>query len=227
MNMRSIWVSCKDFFAVLQKIVRFIFAPPICFACRHFLTKDAILCSDCDAHVVPVAPKLVYINKYYDVTIYAMCRYNEPLKRMLYAKYYSGHGTFDVLGDLMWQKTIISQLAIDCFIPIPLHWTRHAKRGFNQAHIIANRLSKHAQVPVYAMVCRIKKTEYQARIEQELRNENVHDAFAIKQGFDVKDKHVMLVDDLCTTAATVVAVAKVIAKQRPASISLVVACRAL
>jgi len=146
---------------------------------------------------------------------------------MIVAKHHSDHIMFEALGDLMWQKTVLSHLVVDCFIPIPLYWSRKMKRGFNQAEILAKRLGKHGNVAVFDMIARTRQTEYQSRLEKEERKDNVAGAFSIKNGYDILGKHIMLVDDLCTTGSTAVSIAKILIKYKPASISLVVACRAL
>lgn len=205
----------------------YFIAPPVCYICHTFMIQQSILCGACDIQLLPITPKLIQVTKKYTMNVHAMCRYDGPIKQMIIAKHHSDHVMIKGLADLMWQKTVLKYLAIDCLIPIPLHWSRALKRGFNQAEVLARQLAKHKGVVVYDMVTRIKKTEYQAQLEKSQRHENVKDAFTIKQGFDIAGKHIMLVDDLCTTGSTAVAVAKILAKYNPSSISLLVACRAL
>lgn len=214
-------------FLKISYVVQYIIAPPLCYACRSFIFTRSILCDDCDAQLISVAPKLLQVNSSYTMIIHAICKYDDPLKRLILAKHYSESLMFQGLADLMWQKTVLPHLSIDCFVPIPLYWSRKMKRGFNQAELLAKRLGSHGNIAVYDMVVRIKKTEYQARLDRPNRKENVLKAFMIKDGFDIEGKHVMLVDDLCTTGSTAVAVAKILAMKKPASIGLVVACRAL
>jgi len=215
--------SLSLLYAALQHLV----APPVCYACREFLISQKILCSDCERMLLPVAPKLIRINESYNVTVHAISRYDDPLKRLILAKHFSEQIPFYALADLMWEKTVLPHLEIDCFIPIPLHWTRRMKRGFNQADILAKRLGKHGNIPVLDVVSRTKKTEYQARVQREFRKDNVANVFSLKKDINLKGKHIMLVDDLCTTGSTAVAIATLLLKHKPASVSLVVACRAL
>tara|TARA_Y100000588_G_scaffold370239_1_gene440134 strand:+ start:3187 stop:3855 length:669 start_codon:yes stop_codon:yes gene_type:complete len=208
-------------------IFQYIIAPPICYLCRCFMKQYSIICSDCDVQLIPIAPKQIKVNSVYTITIHAICRYDGPVKRFILSKNYSDHIMLTGLADLMWQKTVLSHVAIDCFIPVPLHWTRKLVRGFNQAELLANRLSSYHTAPVYTIVKRIRKTHYQARLEKSERHNNVKKAFSVISGDTITGKHVMLVDDLCTTGATAVEIAKLLVKYKPASISLVVACRAL
>lgn len=219
--------ACLKLLSKISMVIRYIVAPPICFSCKEFIIERSILCKDCDGQLVLIAPKLVQVTSAYNLSIHAICKYDDPLKRMIIAKHYSDHIMFDALADLIWNKTVLKHLSVDCFVPIPLHWTRKVKRGFNQAEILAKRLGSHYQAPIYDMISRVKKTKYQAQLEKTERKDNVSNAFVVKDGFDIAGKHIMLVDDLCTTASTAVQVAKVLAKYKPASISLIVACRAL
>lgn len=210
----------------LYEACEYLIAPPVCYACKSYMRKRSILCDTCDNQIIPIAPKIFKVNTRCMMTVHAIARYDEPLKPLILAKHRSDVIVIEGLADLMWYKTVLPLLDVDCFIPIPLHWTRRLKRGFNQAELIAQRLSYYKKAPVYNLLQRVKKTEYQAKLEQQDREQNVKQAFCLKQGvYNLQDKHVVLIDDLCTTGSTACEAAKVIAKLQPASISLVVACR--
>jgi ComF family protein len=147
---------------------------------------------------------------------------------MLFAKYRSDPAVIEKLAELIWKKSVVSLVHVDCFIPIPLHWTRTMKRGFNQSELIAESLSSYSKIPVVHALARVKKTEYQVKVEQVDRRCNVKGAFELAQfDFDIAGKHIMLVDDSCTTGSTAIEAAKIFIKLKPASINMVVACRAL
>ena len=207
----------------------YIIAPPACYACRTFISKRDILCDVCNQCIEPIAPKLFRVNKQYTMVVHAICKYdNNPLKRFILAKHYSDIMMIEAMAELMWQKTVLSHLEVDYIIPVPLHWTRRVKRGFNQSEVLAKVLSNKNEAPMYNCLKRVKKTHYQARLQQELRKDNVKGAFIMyKDGHCLKGKHIVLVDDLCTTGSTAIEVAKVLVRYKPASINLVVACRAL
>lgn len=221
--MQKIFGLCKK----AGQVLSFFIAPPVCYICHCYLFDRAVLCRVCCMQLLPIAPKILKINQRYSMTVHAVCRYDGIIKKLVLAKHYSDHVALQGLAELMWQKTIISYLKVDCFIPIPLHWTRRLRRGFNQAELLAQYLAKQKRCNMYNMVTRVKRTGYQAQLEKNERHDNVKDAFEVKGDFDIEGKHIMLVDDLCTTGSTAVAVAKSLAPYKPASISLIVACRAL
>ena len=102
-------------------------------------------------------------------------------------------------------------------------------RGFNQAEEIAAILAKRKGATVTPILKRIYQTKYQADVPIEQREENVAHAFSLKK-LDIKKyrgKHLILIDDLMTTGNTLKYAARELFLLQPASISAVVACRAM
>lgn len=96
----------------------------------------------------------------------------------------------------------------DALIPVPLHRSRKIKRGYNQAEIIAKKISKLSGIPVYTNVLkRVKKTRPQKELNDIERKKNVENAFKIDKNI-VKLRKVILVDDIYTTGSTIDACAK-------------------
>lgn len=206
----------------------FIISPPLCYACRGYMQQRVILCSTCEDAIELIAPKMFHINDSSILTVYTVSRYTEPLRPMLFAKYRSDDIVLEKLADIIWHKSVLSLVSVDCLIPIPLHWSRNLKRGFNQAELIAQRLSFHSGLPVIHALSRERRTEYQVRVDHADRAMNIKKsmkATAICES--LQGKHLMLVDDSCTTGATALEAAKVLIKYKPASINMIVACRAL
>ena len=93
---------------------------------------------------------------------------------------------------------------IDTVLPVPLHWWRKWRRGYNQAEVIAAELAKalHAQLRSGDLV-RVRRTRSQTRLDAEARVKNVQGVFALRHAFPAR--HVLLVDDTFTTGATLAA----------------------
>jgi len=163
------------------------------------------------------------------VKVFAAAAYREPIKTLIMAKKWSDSVASVQLGQLVWDNTNVPNIAIDYVIPVPLHWTRFAKRGFNQAHEIARVIVQKSGGRMAPILKRSKRTTFQAGLKSAERMVNVHDAFVLKK-CDVtlyKDKHLVIVDDLLTTGSTVRAAAKLLFELKPASITVVVACRVI
>ena len=90
----------------------------------------------------------------------------------------------------------------DCLIPVPSHWSRLLKRGFNPADIIAIEFSKITNLPVYTILKRTKKTSYQKGKNICERLNNVRNAFSCPKNNELLGKTIILVDDVMTTGAT-------------------------
>lgn len=94
--------------------------------------------------------------------------------------------------------------------PVPLHWTRKFQRGFNQAEILAEEISKQKQWPVHTLLKRTRATGHQAWRKKAERLTAVSDAFFCTAG-DLPTC-VLLVDDISSTGATLDACAKALKK---------------
>jgi ComF family protein len=101
----------------------------------------------------------------------------------------------------------------DCemIIPLPLFVSREKKRGYNQASLIANGISQKLNIPVINdAVSRIKKTETQTSKSRIQRWQNMESTFRIRDPFKIAGKHILLVDDVVTTGASLEACARVL-----------------
>lgn len=217
---------------ILNLIFNF-FYPSFCKSCSCLIEQDSIFCSNCYKKIKPIVSSFLQITSTKSIKVFAVSDYKEPLKSLILEKGYSQNILASrQLGQIIYEKSVIKYLDIDFLIPIPLHWTRFAKRGYNQALVMAQELGKKLQVPVLDILKRDKKTAFQSSLSFELRQNNVKDVFVINPKYNklyllefLKDKNIILVDDLLTTGATLKNSARVLIKFKPKSINAVVACR--
>lgn len=95
------------------------------------------------------------------------------------------------------------------FIPVPLHKKRFRQRGFNQAELLSRAFSSRYKVDSTLLI-RKKYTKAQAKLGEEARKENIKQAFACLKSDEVKNKIVVLVDDVITTGSTLNECAKIL-----------------
>lgn len=205
-----------------------VIAPPFCAYCKQFLSKRTVFCMSCHDMISPIVSVQLQITKSHSMTVLAIADYQEPLKTLLLAKSWSDITACSQLGQLIWKMTYFKHMPCDYLIPVPLHWMRHAKRGYNQAEEIAKALGKEREVLVAPILKRIKNTPFQSAIAAELRASNVKQAFALKSSTNTalyENKHLVLVDDLMTTGSTLIACAKQLLVLKPASLTAVVVSR--
>jgi ComF family protein len=100
---------------------------------------------------------------------------------------------------------------IDYIIPVPLHDSKLKLRGYNQSEWFASGLSKSMNVPVMNNnLVRVKKSETQTKKTRYKRWENVSEIFDVKDEKALLNKHILIVDDVVTTGATLEACAQTI-----------------
>ena len=91
----------------------------------------------------------------------------------------------------------------DCIVPVPVTERRLLERGFNQSFIIGEEIAKITGKEIYpSVLVKTRKTKDQYSLSKKERKKNIRGAFAVKNGSRIKDKRVLLVDDLFTTGYT-------------------------
>jgi len=136
-----------------------------------------------------------------DVT--SAARYAEPLRDGIHAFKYDGTPALaGPLAQLMVEAWVNGGLQADLLVAVPLHPRRKRERGYNQSDLLAQRIGAQAGVMVDTKVIRrVRYTDQQALLAHDERRNNVHGAFKAEPARS-NGKHIMLVDDVFTTGAT-------------------------
>jgi len=107
------------------------------------------------------------------------------------------------LGELLAEGIKMKDWQPDLIIPIPIHHLKKAERGYNQSDYLAKGLSKSLNTPFSVnSIKRTKYTESQTKLKMKERALNVSNAFKVRNAEKVKGKNILIVDDVCTTGAT-------------------------
>lgn len=97
---------------------------------------------------------------------------------------------------------------IDIILPIPITRKRQRERGYNQSEYIAKGINEITGIPIVkGAVVRKSFGKSQTKMNRWQRNDNVKDAFQVKDIGKLKDKHILIIDDIVTTGATIIACA--------------------
>jgi ComF family protein len=164
--------------------------------------------------------------------------YHGRMKDAIHAlKYDRLYAVAPRLGGMMAQA--VGQLYGDApmdmlVVPVPLHKSKHAERGFNQARALAvhalKALSKtHPEwllTLAASSLVRLRSTESMAGLTPRMRRMNVRGAFKVSDPAAVRDRHVLVVDDILTTGATARAVSKALLSAGAASVWVATLARA-
>lgn len=121
------------------------------------------------------------------------------------------------LGEIAGKDLYISGFLndIEAIIPLPMHFLKKAKRGYNQSECIAEGLSKVTGIPVWNALKMTRQRKTQTSLSKADRLSNAEKLFAPQEKIDLNDKSVLLVDDICTTGATMGAAGKTITDSFP------------
>lgn len=221
--------TIKNNIARLYKLsIDHFIAPPFCAYCKKFLSQRMILCIDCYDTIAPIVSVQLTVTKTQGITVLAVSGYQEPLKTLILSKAWSDITACNQLAQLIWENTYFKHRPCDYLIPVPLHWMRKAKRGYNQAEEIAQSLAHYRNAEVANIIARVKNTPFQSSLAFDKRLDNVKQAFILKSSIDkalYENKHLILVDDLMTTGSTLASCAKQLMQLKPASITAVVVSR--
>lgn len=156
--------------------------------------------------------------------------YNGLLKSLIYDFKYQGQKKFGIaLGKLLAEKiaesTIIKE--IDYISSIPLHKDKLKQRKYNQAEIVSVSLAKSIKKPYRSLLIRDRNTEAQHSLNLKQRKENLQNAFILNSGFKVKNKNILIVDDIFTSGSTVQEASEVLLKNGARDIYIAVLARSL
>jgi ComF family protein len=138
-------------------------------------------------------------------------------------KYKNNQSIGIFLGEMMGNSLLNSNRFkdVDALIPLPMYTDKQHKRGYNQAAIICKGMSVAMNIPViHNNVCRQYATETQTRKSRIERWENVAGSFVVKNDHALAGKHLLLVDDVLTTGATLEAAGNTILKVPDVKLSI-------
>ncbi len=132
------------------------------------------------------------------------------------------------LGEIMGRQLAVSgRFAPDALVPLPLFPAREKKRGYNQAAVLCEGIAASLRVPVLtSAVIRPQATETQTRKNRVERWQNMEGRFVVSHPELIRGRHILLVDDVITTGATLEACGQALLEAGPASLSLASLCYA-
>ena len=114
-------------------------------------------------------------------------------------------------------------------IPVPLHIKRQRERGFNQAAVLAQNLSRQTGLPVLenCLTREIYTTQHRGAMDERARRESVESAFVVKQPRLVENQKILLVDDVFTSGATASACAQALKEKGASEVFVLTIARAV
>ena len=213
-----------------------LLAPRLCVMCgRRLSLSEQVLCAVCNLHL----PRTGF-QYHADDNVMARLFWGViPVERAAALFYYeASSGASNILYDLKYHdkpevgvemgRLLANEFAetgffdgIDVIVPIPLARKRQRQRGYNQSRCLAEGISQATGIAVNSHVvrrtCFVKS---QTRLRRWERQENVEGVFELKDSTSVSGRHILLVDDVVTTGATMTACARELLKAGGVRLSL-------
>ncbi len=165
------------------------------------------LCPACRRHQGPLAG------------IRVACVYEGVARKAIHGLKYRHRVTLaEPLATLLESELRRRPLQVDLLTPVPLHPRRLAERGYNQSELLAAELGRRLGIPVAGCLERRRETRAQAGLGKTHREANVRGAFAAASTHSVQGLRIGIVDDVCTTGATLEECAQVLKEAGSASV---------
>jgi ComF family protein len=199
-----------------------LFYPRVCAACGESLLKDEeTVCLKCRYLLPktgyelnpdnPLAQSFYGRVKFHAVTACFFFAKSGKVQHLIHELKYRGNKEAGVfLGQQMGETIKDAPLFqdIDYLIPVPLHPKRERQRGYNQSLMIAQGIHEMTGIPIGSnYLVRVVNTATQTHKTAEERFKNVEDIFEVRHADELQGKHLLLIDDVLTTGATLEACA--------------------
>ncbi len=188
-----------------------------CYEELHFILDG---CNKCGKPIVNFnleRENLITCNYCYNKTFYfdkvISCIAYDDISKKLILDYKYNKKTYlsRYIVYIMKEKYLLENIKADYILYVPLHKKRLKKRGFNQSERIARKLSKLIDIPVLDCITRVKNTKKLYNMNKEYRQIELKNGFKVKDNINlIKNKNIILIDDIFTTGSTVNEISKVL-----------------
>ena len=164
---------------------------PLCPRCGATLSLHS--CQQCRAHPLNSIDGIRATAAFSD----------SPLRSAIHEFKYNNHRAVTaLLGEMLITSYRQYGLKAEVIVPVPLHETKFKERGYNQSELLARPLGRALNLPLnLTTLRRVRKTESQMTLGADERHKNVTGAFSCEDK-TLSQRHILLVDDVCTTGST-------------------------
>lgn len=223
-----------------------IFFPSHCLSCPKIISKDSLFCAKCWVKLNFITDSKCKICSYpFEVEIKnaapfcASClvkrpsfekvitifRYNYVIKKIISNLKYKDQGYLaKKFGKILADRIKKENIEFDLIVAVPLHLERLKKRKFNQAVFLAKALKKYFPDSKFYpdLLFRVKNTPSQTKLTKKQRIKNMKRAFMVNKKYRdyVKDKNILLIDDIMTSGATLENCTKELKRRKAKSITV-------
>ena len=194
--------------------------PSLCRGCKVVLPKSDILCANCEKKIQrwptdrPLKERISSTSKVELLPPLGVYEKDGLLAQLIHDFKYKGHRYLGASLSLRYAELLSVEKSVENYelvIPVPMHWWRLSRRGFNQSTVIAHTLANQLKLPLCLHVLRRRRyTRRQVGMSAAERKKNIKNSFVVRRPTTVRSKKVLLVDDVFTTGATTLACTEVL-----------------
>ena len=227
-------------FTEIKDSILHVLFPHVCCGCGNdIINKESVLCMRC-VEAMPETNFEIHANNPVEKKFWGRltCKHataqyyftrESMIQRLMHQFKYKGNRELGIqLGKMMGERLKNStRFAIDALIPLPLFPAKEKKRGYNQATVLCEGMAETLQVPVWKdVVIRSQHTDTQTKKGRIERWQNMEGKFELVNPDIINNKHIMLVDDVITTGATLEACGTELLKGKNITLSIGALCYA-
>lgn len=175
-----------------------------CVICGHELYSDKFICECCANKIMTCRDKMNVALNDVGFDCYSAAYYSGAVVELIIKlKYKNSFRSGDVMAEYMYKTIEANKLEFDIITYVPMIKKDLKKRGYNQSEYLARALKNYVDRPVKSCLSKIKSTKDQIGLDKRNRWNNIEGSFKIIDKNIVKNKNILLVDDVVTTGATV------------------------
>ncbi|MBR4110845.1 MAG: ComF family protein [Clostridia bacterium] len=197
---------------MLNKILNYVY-PDVCGFCNKIISEE-YTCKSCQEklkYMYESEKQLVSVNKYFDVLICAYKYKGIIRSKILQYKFKNKKYLYTSLSERLIKLLNMYSDEIDIIIPVPIHFIRNFNRGYNQSFLIAKFVAQKMKKELKNNILKkVRNNKPQSILTSSKRKRNVCNAYVIKKENLIKEKTILLIDDIYTTGATVNECSKVL-----------------
>ena len=224
-NLGRLALQAENSVMLLRDLDKAIMPLRCVFCGTRTMTPERYICAGCDGDLprIESPPPSATSPFEYDV---APLEYEFPVDAAIKALKFKRRLFYaPAFAELLSKAAARLAPNIDAVLPVPLHWRRRWFRGFNQAVEIGRPVAKHLGVPLLSCARRRRATPFQSGLNAKERARNLKAAFVVRGPLPYQ--HVLIIDDVITTGATMREVARVVKQAGAGKVSALAVARAV
>ena len=175
----------------------FIF-PPTCGICGKL--HEGYICKTCYEQIQE------YLYKNNSENIFYLLQYKDIVRdKMIDFKFNDKSYLYNMFCEILVKNKNACEFlkSYDIIIPVPIHKKRKKSRGYNQSELIARKISNDFSMPIYTdVLIKQKNNKMQSSLNKSDRIKNIQNVYKVKNEDKIKEKNVLILDDIYTTGLT-------------------------